>query len=59
MYGFIWNGKDKVKRQALISDLKEGGLKVVDIESMIEAQREATLKKNSGGVSKFIENGFE
>ena len=45
MYGFIWNGKNKVKRQALISDLKEGGLKVVDIASMIEAQREATLKK--------------
>ena len=26
-YGFIWNGKDKVKRQALITDMKHGGTK--------------------------------
>ena len=43
---FIWNGKDKVKHQALISDLKKGrGLKMIDIESMIKTQRVATLKK--------------
>lgn len=42
LYGFIWNRKDKVKRQALISDLKKGGLKMIDIESIINAQRVAT-----------------
>jgi len=26
-YNFIWNGKDKVKRCALISDIDKGGLK--------------------------------
>ena len=31
LYGFIWNGKDNVKRQALILDLKKGGLKMLDI----------------------------
>ena len=45
LYGFIWNGKDKVKRQALISDLKKGGLKMLDIESMIKAKRVAFPKK--------------
>ena len=45
MYGFIWNRKDKVKHQALISDLKKGGLKMLDIESMIKAKRVAFLKK--------------
>ena len=35
IYNFIWNGKDKVKRCALISDIENGGLKMLDIESMI------------------------
>ena len=50
LYGFIWNGKDKVKRQALVSDLKKGGLKMLDIESMIKAKRVAFIKKISRGV---------
>ena len=28
IYGFIWNEKDKVKRHALISDIKIGGLRI-------------------------------
>ena len=32
-YNFIWNGKDKVKRLALISDIEMGGLKMLDIQS--------------------------
>ena len=59
LYGLIWNGKDKVKRQALISDLKKGGLKMIYIESMIKTQRVATLKKNSRGVPKPLENDFK
>ena len=39
LYGFIWNGKDKIKRSALINDIEHGGLKMLDIESMIKAQR--------------------
>ena len=45
LYGFVWNWRDKVKRQALISDLKKGRLKMLDIESMIKAKRVAFLKK--------------
>ena len=29
IYGFIWNGKDKIKRNALISDVNKGGLKAL------------------------------
>ena len=32
-YNYIWNGKDKVKRCALISDIEKGGLKMLDIDS--------------------------
>ena len=45
MHGFIWNGKDKVKRSVLINDVEHGGLKMLDIECMIKAQRIMCLKK--------------
>ena len=45
IYGFIWNGKDKVKRHALISDIKNGGLRMLDIESLIKTKRIMCLKK--------------
>ena len=44
-YNFIWNGKDKVKRRALISDIDKGGLKMLDIESMISTRLVICLKK--------------
>ena len=44
-YGFIWNGKDKVKRHALICDIKNGGLRMLDIECLIKAKRVICLKK--------------
>jgi len=43
---FIWNGKDKVKRLALISDIEMGGLKMLDIQSMISAKRVISLYSN-------------
>ena len=33
LYSFIWKGKDKVKRSALINDIEDGGLKMLDLES--------------------------
>ena len=45
LYSFIWNGKDKEKRHALISDIEVGGLKMLDIDSMISAKRITCLKK--------------
>ena len=45
IYGFIWNVKDKVKHHALISDIKNGGLRMLGIESLIKAKRVMCLKK--------------
>ena len=45
MYNFLWKGKDKIKRLALISDNKDGGLRMPHIESTIMAQRIMCLKK--------------
>ena len=32
LYSFVRNGKDKVKRHALISGIEMGGLKMLDID---------------------------
>ena len=57
LYSFIWNGKDKVKRHALISDIELGGLKMLDIDSMISAKRIIwKLKEFFGRLSKYLEN---
>ena len=45
LYGFIWKGNDKIKRSALINDIENGGLKMLDLHSMIMSQRIITLKR--------------
>ena len=44
-YHFIWNGKDKVKRNAVISEVENGGLNMLDTESMIRSKRVICLQK--------------
>ena len=45
IYRFIWKGNDKIKRAALINDIEDGGLKMLDIQSMILAQRVNGIKE--------------
>ena len=45
IYHFIWKGNDKIKQSALINGINDGGLKMLDIHSMICAQRVMVLKK--------------
>jgi len=62
IYRFIWKGNDKIKRAALIDDIEDGGLKMLDIQSMILAQRVMVLKrfadKDNTSASKIISNHF-
>jgi hypothetical protein len=45
-YAFIWNSKpNKIKRNTLIADYKNGGLKMLDIESFIKAQKAMWVKR--------------
>ena len=41
---FIWKGSDKIKRLALISDYKNGGLRMPHIKTLIDIQRIIRLK---------------
>ena len=45
LYGFIWKGNDKMKHTSLINDIENGGLKMLDIQSMILSQRVIALKR--------------
>ena len=45
IFDFIWKGKDKIKRSALISDIEDGGLKAPHLDSIIETQRILCCKK--------------
>ena len=47
IYSFIWKGRDKIKRLALISDYKNGGLRMPHTQTMIDTQRIMCLKKYS------------
>ena len=38
-YHFIWNGKDKVKRNAIISEVENGGLNILHAEHTIRTKR--------------------
>ena len=47
IYRFVWKGNNKIKRAALINDIKDDTtrLKMLDIQSMILAQRVDGIKK--------------
>ena len=44
-YYFIWNGKDKVKRNVMISEVEKGGLDMLNIDSMVCTRRVICIKK--------------
>ena len=46
LYHFLWSAKmDKVKRMTVIDKIEKGGLKMIDLESMIQAQRVMWVKR--------------
>lgn len=44
-YSFIWNGKDKVKRNVLTATIENGGLNMLDIDSMVRTKQVFCIKK--------------
>ena len=50
IYNFIWNGKnDKVKRTLLEQDFEQGGLKMLDFETMVKAAKIKWIKRYFDG----------
>lgn len=47
-YSFLWNGKgDKIKRDIIINDYPNGGLKMIDIQSLGKSLKATWIKKYS------------
>ena len=45
-FSFLWNGKgDKIKRDIIINDYSNGGLKMIDIQSFIKSLQAIWIKK--------------
>ena len=45
-YSFLWNGKgDRIKRNVIISDYPDGGLKMIDIDSFSKSLKATWIKK--------------
>ena len=45
LFKFLWKGTDKVTRMSTINTYVEGGIKMIDLESMVKALRLAWLKR--------------
>ena len=45
LFQFLWNGPDKVTRRSAINEYSNGGLKMIDFDSMIISLRLAWLKR--------------
>ena len=60
LFKFLWNGTDKVTRVSTINDYGEGGLKMIDLESMVKALRLAWLKRifnaNDGTWKRYLQH---
>ena len=48
LFKFLWKGMDKVTRLSTINEYENGGLKMIDLESMIKSLRLAWLKRIFG-----------
>ena len=52
-YSFLWSGRgDKTKRDVMISDYKNGGLRMIDIKSFNKALKSTWVKK-------YLDNAYD
>ena len=49
LFKFLWKGTDKVRRVSVINEYGEGGLKMIDLETMVKSLRLAWLKRIFNG----------
>ena len=45
IYNFLWNKIDRIKRKTLINDFSKGGIRMVDVESMISGLKAAWIPR--------------
>ena len=45
LFKFLWKGIDKVRRMSVINEYGEGGLKMIDLDTMVKSLKLAWLKR--------------
>ena len=45
LFKFLWKGTDKLTRVSVINDYEKGGLKMIDLESMVKSLKFSWLKR--------------
>ena len=45
IFKFLWKGQDRVARKAMINSFENGGLNVLDFETMVKSLRLASLRR--------------
>ena len=45
IYNFIWNSRDRIKRNVLINSIEKGGIGIVDVESKLKALKASWVKR--------------
>ena len=57
MYNFLWDGKlEKIKKETLTGDYKNGGLKMIDIDIFIKSLKVSWIKRTVNSEEKEILN---
>ena len=63
LFQFLWNGRDKVTHRSAINEYSNGGLKMIDFDSMIISLRLAWLKRiassNDGTWKRYLTHHLE
>ena len=50
VYKFLWSNKpNKIKRETIIGKIKDGGMKMIDFDSMVRAQKATWMKRLMDG----------
>ena len=57
IYSFLWNSRDRIKRNTVIGPIKDGGIGLVDLETKLKALKASWVSKlfnDTGNINNFL-----
>ena len=55
IYSFLWNSRDRIKRNVLINPIEYGGIGIVDVETKLKALKACWVSRIIKPGSKILE----
>ena len=59
IFNFLWNNHDRIKRNTVIGDIKDGGIGLIDIESKLKAAWVPRLLETKHAINDFVNSFFK